>query len=403
MSRSKLFLLSVILVFCIGFFLTSSTLAAGRGVSKDTIKLGLILVKTGPVAALGLPDGHGMVDYMKYLNEQGGVHGRKVEVIWEDDEFQPPKSVAALQKLIHRDKVLTVITTGGSQQTIGNMETIKQYKLSNVPNALMREFFEPYNPYIFAMGATYECQYQCIVDYIFNDLKAKDPRIGVVYEKKEYGKIGLKAIRERAKAYGADLVNELVLPTGAVEASSQVLTLQKNNVDYVITCALLPAGISFLKTAEKYSYKPKAVFGFNWATDDMLVKACGKGAENYIGVNFVGGWADDSPGIKLVRKIAEKYGRDAKSVGLTSLYIHGIGASYLFGEAFKRAGKNLNPDSLKAAFETFRDFDTGGIFPPLTYTDKSHAPPEMVKFFKADVPNKSLVAITGWRTPRKMK
>jgi branched-chain amino acid transport system substrate-binding protein len=391
--------LLVIALIC----LFASPALAERGVTKDTIKLGLILVKTGPVAALGLPDGHGMVDYMKYLNDQGGVHGRKVQVIWEDDEFQAPKSVAALKKLIHRDKVLSLITSGGSNQTIANMKTINKYKISNIPNALMREFFDPYQPYIFAMGATYECQYQCIVDYIFNDMKAKKPRIGVVYAKKEYGKIGLKATRERAKAYGVDLVSELVLPTGAVDASSQVLTLQKNKVDYVITCGVLPPVISFLKTAEKYSYKPKAVFGFNWATDDMIVKACGKGAENYIGVNFVGGWADDSPGIKLVRKVAEKFGRDAKSIGLTSLYVHGIGASYLFGEAFKRAGKDLNPDSLKAAFETFRDFDTGGIFPPLTYTDKSHAPPEMVKFFKADVPNKRLVTVTGWRTPKKMK
>ncbi|MDY6881628.1 MAG: ABC transporter substrate-binding protein [Desulfatiglans sp.] len=382
--------------------LVVSPALAERGVTKDTIKLGLILVKTGPVAALGLPDGHGMVDYMRYLNDQGGVHGRKVEVIWEDDEFQAPKSVAALKKLIHRDKVLSLITTGGSNQTIANMKTINKYRISNIPNALMREFFDPYQPYIFAMGATYECQYQCIVDYIFDDMKAEKPRIGVLYAKKEYGKIGLKAIRERAKAYGVDLVSELVLPTGAVDASSQVLTLQKNRVDYVITCDVLPPVISFLKTAEKYSYKPKAVFGFNWATDDMIVKACGKGAENYIGVNFVGGWGDDSPGMKLVRDIAKAYGRDPKSLGLTSLYIHGVGASYLFGEAFKRAGKDLNPDSLKAAFETFQDVDTGGIFPPLTYTDKSHAPPEMVKLFKADVPNKRLVSITDWRTPKKI-
>ena len=391
--------LLVIALIC----LFASPALAERGVTKDTIKLGLILVKTGPVAALGLPDGHGMVDYMKYLNDEGGVHGRKVQVIWEGDEFQAPKSVAALKKLIHRDKVLSLITTGGSNQTIAIMKTINKYKISNIPNALMREFFDPYQPYIFAMGATYECQYQCIVDYIFGDMKAEKPRIGVVYAKKEYGKIGLKAIRERAKAYGVDLVSELVLPTGAVDASSQVLTLQKNKVDYVITCDVLPPVISFLKTAEKYSYKPKAVFGFNWATDDMIVKACGKGAENYIGANFVGGWGDDTPGIKLAHKVAKKYGRDAKSIGLTSLYIHGIGASYLFGEAFKRAGKDLNSDSLKAAFETFRNFDTGGIFPPLTYTDKSHAPPEMVKLFKADVSNKRLVSITGWRTPKKMK
>lgn len=391
-----------LLFVALSFVLALPGFAAGRGVTKDTIKLGLILVKTGPVATLGLPDGRGMLDYMRYLNEQGGVHGRKVKVIWEDDEFQAPKSVAALKKLIHRDKVITVITTGGSQQTIANMKTIMEHKISNIPNALMREFYVPYNPYIFAMGATYECQYQCIVDYIFNDLKAKKPRIGVVYEKKEYGKIGLEATRERAKAYGVDLVSELVLPTRAVDASSQILTLQKHNLDYVITCNLVPSVITFLKTAEKYNYKPKAIFGFNWTTDDIIVKACGKAAENFIGVNFVGAWSDDSPGIRLVRKIAKKYGRDKKSIGLTSLYIHGVGASYLFGEGFKRAGKDLNPDTLKAAFETFRNFDTGGIFPPLTYTSESHAPPEMVKFFKADVPSKGFLAITGWRRPRKM-
>lgn len=392
----------IILLALAAVFLLANPCFAERGVTDDTIKLGLILVKTGPVATLGLPDGYGMVDYMNYLNEQGGVHGRKIDVIWEDDEFQAPKSVAALQKLIHRDQVLTVITTGGSQQTIANMNAIKEYKLVNVPNALMKEFYEPYNPYIFAMGALYETQYECIVDYIFNDLKEKNPRIGVVYEKKEYGKIGLEATRERAKAYGVDLAAELVLPTGAVDASSQILTLQQQNLDYVVSCSLLPSVITFLKTAEKYSYKPKAIFGFNWATDDMIVKACGPAAENYIGVNFVGGWSDDTPGCKLVREIAAKYGRDEKSLGLTSLYIHGIGASYLFGEAFKRAGKNLNADTLKAAFETFRNFDSGGIFPPLTYTNTSHEPPEMVKFFKADVPNKRLRAISGFRGPKKM-
>ncbi len=49
-----------------------------------------------------------------------------------------------------------------------------------------------------------------------------------------------------------------------------------------------------------------------------------------------------------------------------------------------------------------RDFDTGGVFPPVTYTYKSHEPVEMVKFFKADVANKHLVPITDWRRPKKM-
>ena len=246
------------------------------------------------------------------------------------------------------------------------------------------------------MGAVYEWQYQVIMDYIKFDMKMKDPKIGVVYTKKEYGKKGLDAVKKRAAKYKIPVVAELVLPTGAVDASSQVLALQKAGANIVITCDVLPPVITFLKTAEKYNYWPM-VFGFNWATDDMLVKACGKAAKNYIGAGFVGSWNSDDPGIKLAREIAKKYNHQPK---LTSLYIGGIGVSMLFAEAIKRAGKNLTPESLKAAFETLRNFDTGGIFPPVTWTVKSHAPSKKVKLFKADVQKKALVPITDWRSPR---
>ena len=378
--------------------LSGMALAETRGVTDDTIKIGIVLVKTGPVAALGLPNGQGMEDYMSYINEQGGINGRKIEFLWEDDQFEAPKSVAAVKKMMTRDKVLTLMTTGGTNQTIANMANIERYKITNIPNALAVEFFEPYNPYIFAMGATYEAQYQCIVDYINDDLGVAEPKIGVVYAKKEYGKVGLEAIKARAAKYNIPVVAELVMPTGAVDASSQVLALQKAGANIVITCDVLPPVISFLKTAEKYNYFP-TVFGFNWATDDMIVQACGEAAKNYIGVNFVGAWSDETDGIKLVRDMATKYKRE---IGLKSLYINGAGVSWLFAEAMKRAGKDLNPDTLKAAMETLTDYDTGGIFPPVNYTDKSHAPAEMVKFFKADVPNKRLITITDWRKPKDM-
>lgn len=396
MMRQGLKLTVLVMVLALMMGLNGFCWGAGRGVTDDKITLGLVMVKTGPVAALGKPNGQGILDYMKYINESGGINGRQIEIIWEDDQFQAPKSVAAVKKLITRDKVLTILTTGGTMQTIANTANIKRYKIVNIPNALAREFYDPLNPHIFAMGATYEAQYYCIVDYINDDLGLADPKIGVVYTKKEYGKVGLDAIKERAARYNIPVVAEVVMPTGAVDASSQVLSLQKAGANIVITCDVLPPVISFVQTTRKYDYSPY-IFGFNWATDDMLVKACGEAAEKYIGVNFVGAWSDDSPGLKLVREIAEKYQAEP---GLTSLYVNGVGVAMLFAEAIKRAGKDLNPDTLKAAMESFDQYDTGGVFPPVTYTPESHAPAEMVKFFKADVPNKRLVAVTDWRKPK---
>ncbi len=395
--RRKDGLTSMTVLVCVAFlFTTGLALGGSRGVTDDSVKLGFVLVKTGPVAALGIPQGNAMMDYMSYINEKGGINGRKIKILWEDDGFQAPKSVAAVKKLITRDKVLTVMTTGGTNQTIANMKNIKRYKMVNIPNAMALEFFDPINPYIFALGALYEWQYQVIVDYINCDLKMKDKKIGVVYTKKEYGKKGLDAVKKRAARYNIPVVAELVLPTGAVDASSQVLALQKAGANIVITCDVLPPIISFLKTAEKYSYWPQ-VFGFNWATDDLLVKACGPAAKNYIGAGFVGSWNDDTPGLKLVREIAKKYNRKPK---LSSLYVGGIGVSILFTEAIKRAGKDLTPDTLKDALQTLRNFDTGGILPLVTYTPQSHAPAKMVKLFKADVEKKRLVPLTNWRSPK---
>ena len=164
---------------------------------------------------------------LQAANEQGGINGRKIEFIWEDDQFKTPQAISAFNKLIYRDKVLSIVTCGGTPQTIALFDLINKDKVVNIPNALADEMYEPYKPYIFILGATYETQVQLMFDYIMHDLKAKDPKIAVVYAETEFGKKGLEAAQKRAKQYGIKLVAELVLNIGSVDASSQVLVTEK--------------------------------------------------------------------------------------------------------------------------------------------------------------------------------
>lgn len=392
---------SVVVVAAFVALAPSVASAAGRGVTDDKIKMGMIMVKTGPVAALGLPYGWGTEDVFNAANAQGGINGRKIELIWEDDQFKTPAAMAQFKKLIFRDDVLTIVTCGGTPQTISLLDLIDQHKVPNIPNALAKEMYDPYKPYVFIIGAAYETQIDLMFDYIMEDLKAKDPKIGVVYAETEFGKIGLEAARKRAEQYGIKLEAELVLNIGSVDASSQVLALKKANVDYVITCNLVPPIITFLQTAEKYDYWP-TTFGINWSCDDMVVKACKTAAKNFIGVNFVGGWEDDSPGMKRVRELAQKNNRDPQKM-LTSLYAAGAAVGTVFAEGIKRAGKDLTPESLKKALETLDNFDTGGIVPPVTYTPTSHAPTKKCRLYKADPDAGVMKAMTDWRTPKEMK
>lgn len=395
-SRASIALLAVL----VGLALAGPAFPEGRGVTKDTIKMGMIMVKTGPVAALGLPYGWGTQDALAEMNDRGGIDGRKIDLVWEDDQFKTPNAIAAFKKLIFRDQVLTIVTCGGTPQTIALLSMINEHKVPNIPNALAEEMYKPYQPYVFLLGATYEAQVEMMFDYIMNDLKAKSPKIGVVYAETEFGKKGLEAARKRAKQYGLTLASELVLNIGSVDASSQVLALKEANVDYVVTCNLAPPIITLLQTAEKYDYRP-TVFGINWACDDMVVRACGNAAKNFVGVNFVGGWEDDSPGMKKVREHAKKYNRDPSKM-LTSLYTAGAAVGALFAEGMKKAGQDLTPESLKAALEELKDYDTEGIVPPVTYTSTSHAPANKAKLFKADVNAKVMRPITDWREPKEM-
>ncbi|MFH1351484.1 MAG: ABC transporter substrate-binding protein [Pseudomonadota bacterium] len=378
---------------------TGDAYAAGRGVTDDTIKMGMILVKTGPVAALGNSHSQGIKDYFRYVNESGGIHGRKIEWVHEDDQFKADLSLAAFKKLSMRDKVLSIITCGGTPQMVANMANIEKYKANSIPNSLAEEMYIPHKPYIFNVGASYEEQIYIIMDYIFDDLKVADPKIGFVYAETEFGKACLSGIRKRCKEYNIKTAEEVVLPMGSVDASSQVLSLQKSGADIVVFSCLIPDTVTFLKAAQKYNYNP-TIFAINWATDDIIIKLAGPAAGNLIGVNFLGAWQDDSPGMKLARELVQKY---ESKVPLTSVYTFGFATSMLYVEAFKRAGKNLTPDTLKKAFETFREVSTNGVTSPITWKKGDHSPPNLAKFYKADVDKVKFIAITDWRKAKKVK
>jgi branched-chain amino acid transport system substrate-binding protein len=87
-------------------------LAAEPGLTKDTIKLGMFGPLTGPVSIYGYPVNNGMIAVYKKVNDEGGIHGRKIEIVHEDGSCDPAKTRAAVKKLISRDEVFAI--HGGS-------------------------------------------------------------------------------------------------------------------------------------------------------------------------------------------------------------------------------------------------------------------------------------------------
>jgi len=370
-----------------------------RGISSDTVKVGIITDTTGVVADYGRHLLMGVSDYIKYINEKGGIHGRKLHLIHEDDQYKIPLAIAAFEKLVTKDEVLAILHCGGTPQTMALLPKIEKEKVPVIPPGMLVPMYTPYKRYVFSYGSTYSNQIEVLIDYVIHDLKVKAPKTGIVYWPVEWAKEGLKASKDRLKAYGVEPVGEIELPMGAVDASSQVLSMKKAGAEYLIIFTLAPGIINFIKTAEKFDYFP-TYLTFTWCADDSILKAVGKGAKAYYAGSMFGVWNDDCPGGKEMREIAQKYGSSPR---LPTLYIQGYTTTTILVEGLRRAGRDLTVEKFVDTLETLRDFDCGGMLSPMTYTSTIHKPSDYSKVVKADMEKLIFVPVTKWVKPRILK
>ncbi len=121
--------------------------AKAAGGSSDAITLGATLPMTGPIAEVGLASLHGGMSYFNDVNAKGGVHGRKIEWIVEDDAFQPARAVAGTRKLIESDKVFALFSSSGTNSSLAVLPYVKNRKtLWLFPYAGAKQFTDPVSP-----------------------------------------------------------------------------------------------------------------------------------------------------------------------------------------------------------------------------------------------------------------
>ncbi|MFH1623883.1 MAG: ABC transporter substrate-binding protein, partial [Pseudomonadota bacterium] len=241
-----------------------------RGVSDDIIRIGVIVDQTGPGCSVTVPMTEATRVYFKHINDQGGVNGRKVEIIVEDDRYTIPGAFAAFKKLIFKDEVLSILFCGGTGQVLALMRQIEMHNVPVIPLSMAETMTTPLRRYIFTPAASYDDGLKIIIDYIMKDLEAKDPKISLVYPDIEFGKTGLRTIEDYLKKYNLRLTSKEVLAVTAIDATSQVLRLNRTKPDYIILNNAVSAVISFLRGAKKYGLRRKVIGSFYVSEEDLI-------------------------------------------------------------------------------------------------------------------------------------
>jgi len=267
--------LSVTLLLVFSFFFM---LPAGAGLAADTINLGIAGAHSGDLASYGLPSVKAAELVVKDINAKGGILGKKVELLIEDDACKPEMAINTATKLISRkaDIIMGHICSGATKAAIGIYKDAKLIAIS--PSATNPELTQSGQyPNFFRTIASDDAQAKLEVDFAVNRLKIK--KIAVLHDKGDYGK-GLAEFAKKFIEAGkkAQVVLFEGVTPGAVDYSAIVQKIKQSGAEAVIYGGYHPEASSIVSQMRKKNMKILFISD-DGVKDITFIKVAGKYAE----------------------------------------------------------------------------------------------------------------------------
>ncbi len=351
---------------------TAALSMASVSFAAETIKVGGLWDLTGVTADVGKPFADGVQDAIASINAKGGVNGKKIELVNVDYAYKIPQATAAYKKFCESDKVV-MINGWGTGDTEALKDTCTKDKTPYFSASFSGHLTDPAKtPYNFFVGASYSDQIRGFLDYVKKNWKDKTraPKVAFIYPNHGFGKAPIEAGRQYAKELGIELVHEEIIPAPVQDVTSNLLSMQKKNPDYAYVQTTVAPCANLLKDAKKLGIKTIFFLG-NYGMTEALPKLAGDAAEGVYGMATHAAYGEKVKGMKALldwnKKNSPKAERD-------TVYVRGWAYGLVWAEGLRLADKNkkLTGEGVKNALETLKNFDTGGLVPPITYTATDH-------------------------------
>jgi branched-chain amino acid transport system substrate-binding protein len=209
--------------------------AADPGITDTEITIGLFAPMSGPLASFGFDPLQAAKMWYEEVNKNGGIHGRKIRVVIEDDKCNPNEVVAVVKKLVTVDK--TFLVNGGSctAAAIAAQEFVTREKVPHVMlNASGDSAVIPPTRYVFgAFGGTQRTVGATIAEFAIKQLKGK--RIAIIAHDDEFGTANASTIRAVAARFGAEVVAAEMISPRITDVTAPLLNVRAANPDVIVS------------------------------------------------------------------------------------------------------------------------------------------------------------------------
>lgn len=369
MSIKKLFLLALMVLFAA----SSTAMAAGvPGVTDKEVTVGISTPLSGPAALWGVT-ALGAKAWADYLNEKGGINGRKINVIIKDDGYNPTKSVTNLKEM--KGKIFAVLALLGTAPCNANKEFFAANKVPCVlPYGNVRiweKLPKDKRNWVFVAYPDYEDEGEYAVKYAVKNLKTK--KIAMFIQNDEYGKGGLAGVKNGLKALKGKAELVAVVPHELSETSmgAHALKLKESKADTVIMYTNPKHAALISKEMLKAGYQPTRIGSFPLADPIMYAIAKKPWEGTYVCLPANSGLPGTDKAADEVAKIIVKL--NPKIKGKEFLGVFGAVSMMHLAKGIENAGKDLTPESFIKGMEKIKDWKPQAVGAPVTYgPDRRH-------------------------------
>jgi branched-chain amino acid transport system substrate-binding protein len=335
--------------------------ASAPGVTATEIKIGGTFPLTG-VASLYKTIPAAEKAYFDYVNDHGGVNGRKINFEILDDSYDPSKTVPLTQQLVEQDKVFAVFGSLGTQPNLATWGYLNSHKVPQVLIATGDSYWGfSYKKYPWTIG--YQPDYPGETKIYGKYLAATMPtaKIGVLYQNDAYGKNYYAGLRVGLGAKKSNIVSAQPYDATAPNVTQQMLALKASGANVLVVLALPGQTIQALVTATKTGWKPDATIINNVSANPVFMKLAAASGGDVNGVistnylNLVTTVNANTAGAKLAKDIIGKY---APALDLNdSNVVYGLGAAWTMAYALQHAGKTPTRAGLMKALKSLNVAD----------------------------------------------
>jgi branched-chain amino acid transport system substrate-binding protein len=364
---------------------------AGSAAAQDTIKIGVTQPLTGAFAASGNYVAQGAKIAEEEINKAGGVLGKKLQLIIEDNKSNPTEAVATAEKLINSDKVPVLMGAWSSTLTLAVMPKLEEYKVPMlVETSSSGKITTSGNPYIFRISPTSEMEAKAFVP-LFKTMGIK--KADFLATNNDFGLGASKEFSGAARQSGVEVGVMETMDPKATDFSAQLAKIKASGGDTLFVTTAVEQITLILKQAKDQQLPQRIITTGGSNSPDQLIAQAGDAANGSYHLVFFTPWFPEAvKNPEIAKKFVTLWNEKKHNVGGLTEGFRGWDGLNVIAEAIKAAGK-AEPEAIKKALW---DVKVKGINGDISFIKQGPAGMESAQ----NVPSVYLVKIDGGKVTR---